>query len=303
MLRGNGVKLGDNFLYKIKTCCPRAGAQVVKAREEYDFLKVCRNYILCRLDSHLRGNDDLIIFMRIKMLQQLSLSLRLRDEAKFSNFYQQNNEQVVRSLQEMAAGNGEQFIYLWGAASSGRTHLLHAVCAQANELHRQAVYIPLGDFTQLQAEILEGLEHTADIICIDDIQSIATHSEWEQALFHFYNRVRQSNSKLIITGNTPPAQLAIKLPDLLSRLAWGLCLTVHSLKDEEKLSALQLRAQCRGLKLSEAVGRFLLNRYSRDMSALFNVLEELDSHALVAQRALTIPFVKEVLEPKHSHSR
>jgi DnaA family protein len=229
------------------------------------------------------------------MFQQLSLGLRLRDDAKFSNFYAKNNEQVVQALHELIAGTGEQFIYLWGSPSSGRTHLLHSVCAYASERYLKTLYIPLTEHQQYHAGIVDELETSTDIVCIDDIDRIAGNSGWEQALFHFYNRARENNTKLIITGNLPPVQLPVKLLDLKSRLSWGLCFHVHSLMDEEKLAALQLRAQCRGLKLSDAVGRFLINRYARDMAALFDVLELLDSRAFVAQRGLTIPFVKEVL--------
>lgn len=230
------------------------------------------------------------------MSQQLSLGLRLRDESTFANFYSKNNEHIIVALQEMLAGTGESFIYLWGVSGSGRTHLLHAICTAAQEAHQQAVYLPLKDFSQWHPDIFDGLEASSNIVCIDDVDSISGNAEWEQALFHFYNRARQAKTILLISGNTAAAQLAIKLPDLRSRLSWGLCFMVASLDDEEKLAALQLRAHARGLKLNESVGRFLLNRYARDTVALFAVLEELDSQALVAQRALTIPFVKTVLD-------
>lgn len=225
---------------------------------------------------------------------QLSLGLRLRDEAKFSNFYPKNNEQTLMTLEEMISGVGEATLFLWGPKSCGRTHLLHAVCARAQELGLSAHYIPLKDAHALSVDMLDGLAHT-EIVCLDDIESIAGNKEWEIALFHFYNQARENQCRLVMTANVPPAQVPVTLPDLRSRLSWGLSLPVHALDDEEKLAALQLRAQCRGLKLNEAVGRFLLNRYARDMSILCEVLEELDSCALVAQRALTIPFVKQVL--------
>ena len=58
---------------------------------------------------------------------------------------------------------------------------------------------------------------------------------------------------------------------------------------------LQLRAELRGFKLPVDVGRFLLNRLSRDMRTLLTTLDELDNASLDAKRKLTIPFVKEAL--------
>ena len=49
------------------------------------------------------------------------------------------------------------------------------------------------------------------------------------------------------------------------------------------------------MKLPVDVGRFLLNRLSREMDLLLNTLDRLDNASLEAQRKLTIPFVKEVL--------
>jgi DnaA family protein len=89
--------------------------------------------------------------------------------------------------------------------------------------------------------------------------------------------------------------MAIKLPDLKSRLAWGVVYQLHALSDEQKLDALKLRAQGRGLDLDLPVGKFLLRRCPRNMAQLFETLELLDQASLAQQRRLTIPFVKEVL--------
>jgi len=65
---------------------------------------------------------------------------------------------------------------------------------------------------------------------------------------------------------------------------------------EEQLAALQLRAQLRGCELPEETGQFLLRRLPRNMTALCNFLDELDEASLVAQRRLTVPFVKAVMK-------
>ena len=79
------------------------------------------------------------------------------------------------------------------------------------------------------------------------------------------------------------------------RLTLALVFQLQSLSDEDKLRALQLRASRRGLQLSDEVGRFILTRGTRSMSALFELLERLDQASLQAQRKLTIPFLKATL--------
>ena len=100
----------------------------------------------------------------------------------------------------------------------------------------------------------------------------------------------------MITGDRPPRQLNLGLPDLASRLDWGQIHKLQPLSGEDKLQALQLRARLRGFELPEDVGRFLLKRLDREMRTLFMTLDQLDRASITAQRKLTIPFVKEILK-------
>lgn len=225
---------------------------------------------------------------------QLALGFRLRDDATFASFLPGNNQQVLRAALDIVKGIGDNFIYIWGAEGAGRSHLLQAICHAAPEANHSAFYVPLSNPDQLAAELFEGLENI-NLVCLDDIERIAGNSFWEEQLFHLFNRIRANNNRLIVTANTTPNNLAIKLPDLKSRLSWGTVYQMQILDDDQKLAALQLRAQSRGLDLDPAVGKFLLRRCPRNMLQLFTTLENLDQESLAKQRRLTIPFVKDVL--------
>jgi DnaA family protein len=77
-----------------------------------------------------------------------------------------------------------------------------------------------------------------------------------------------------------------------SALLAALVLGLASLADEEKILALQLRAQNRGMALEPEVARFILQRSARGMSTLIETLDRLDSATLEAGRRISIPFVK-----------
>lgn len=226
-------------------------------------------------------------------LEQLPLGFRLRDDATFASFLPADNQQVVHAVLNLLQGKGDNYLYIWGAEGSGRSHLLQAICHAAPEFQQTAVYISL-DGKQLNSDLFFGLEHVG-LICIDDVEKIAGNTYWEEQLFHLFNKVRDHNNRLLITGDVPPNNLTIKLPDLKSRLCWGTVYQLHTLNDEQKLAALRLRAQSRGLDLDLAVGKFLLRRCPRNMTQLFKTLEQLDQASLAEQRRLTIPFVKNVL--------
>ena len=220
---------------------------------------------------------------------QLPLSLRLRDDAFFDNFFIGNNAQVVSTLQLRT----EQFIYCYGEAGCGRTHLLQA-CCHAAEKDKAIFYLPLSNYDEFSPEIFESLEDQSRV-CIDDVDFIIGNQKWEEALFYFYNRARDKNVSLLMSAKIPPQQLSCVLPDLKSRLTSALILEIKNLSDTEKMQALQMRAQLRGLQLSEDVANYLIHHYSRNMRDLFMVFEKLDHASLVAKRRLTIPFAKSVL--------
>jgi DnaA family protein len=157
-----------------------------------------------------------------------------------------------------------------------------------------ALYLPAEELETLDPAIFEALE-SYDLVCIDDLQLLLGKPEWEQALFHLYNRLRDTGRRLLISANNTPAHLAVGLADLASRLTWGLVFQLQPLNDADKLAALDAQARARGLVIAEDVLQFLLNHSDRNLRILMRQLDQLDSASLEQKRRVTIPFVKQVL--------
>ena len=228
-------------------------------------------------------------------LPQLPLAVTLQDGVSFENYIVGLNLEAVQAVESCSQMKGERFIYLWGGHSVGKTHLLQSVCRVMSEQNEPCTYLTLKQADEFFPEIFDGLE-ALSLVCIDDVHLIAGKKEWEIALFHLYNRARANNTLLIVSGDASPGHLLLALPDLSSRLAWGLIFQLHPLSDKEKFLALQLRSHRRGFNMPDEVGHFLLSHYSRDTAVLFSILDRLDHASLVAKRRMTIPFVKMVLE-------
>ncbi len=229
------------------------------------------------------------------LFTQLPLGMRLREGATFANFYPGVNRDTVRLLQDEISAERECVIYLWGSRGTGKTHLLQALCHLIATRGYPTAYLPLREAAHFSPEILEGLEHLA-LVVVDDMDAVARDAAWEAALFHLYNRVREKSGRLMMAGLHSPAALDVSLPDLRSRLAGSLVLQLRSLDDKEKAEVMRLQARQRGMEMPEEVAAYLLRRCPRDFTALFALLEVLDLASLAAQRKLTIPFVKEVLQ-------
>lgn len=232
--------------------------------------------------------------------RQLPLNIRLRDEATFDNFWVGDSlarASAVAALRAMAAGTSpDTFLYLWGPSGSGASHLLQAACQEVTA----SQYLPLAELVNATpADLLEGLDQVP-LLCLDNIEAVAGRGDWDEALFHLYNRVREGGGRLVVTGPCAPRDLPDQcpglLPDLQSRLAWGAVYRLEVLDDREKSLALQWRARRRGFELGEEVAQYLLSRSSREPRDLFDCLDRLDCLSLAEKRRLTIPFVRAALE-------
>ena len=235
----------------------------------------------------------------MKKVSQLTLSVQLPDDETFASFQSESNQMVVQQLSHFLDHIGDDIrqvhsLYLFGLTGVGKSHLLHASCAYADTLGITSLCLSFSELTQLSVDVLDGLENI-DLVCLDDIQLIAGNKKWQQGVFDLYNRMIEQNKCLIITGDQSVAQLNISLPDLVSRLSWGLTEQLKPLSDKEKSFALQYRAQQRGLTMNDDVASFLINRLSRDMTSLIAALEQLDQASIREQRRITIPFIKDIL--------
>ena len=232
----------------------------------------------------------------MKPIEQLSLAIALDDQATFDNYYAPNG-----TPQHMATfllkDEGRKFAYLSGGSGTGLSHLLQAISQTAVPGRNVGtVYLPLKDLHSYPpSQVLEGLDK-APLVCIDDLQLVASCQDWQIPLFNLFNNCRDSGTRLVIAAHQPAEQLDIPLADLLSRLKSGVALHLPSFSDADQRRLLQYRSNRRGLYLSDDVALFLLHRLPRDTHTLMQALEHLDKASLREQRRLTMPFVKEILD-------
>jgi DnaA family protein len=226
-------------------------------------------------------------------MDQLPLGLRLADRAVFDTFWPTGNEQLLAHLQAVASGAAAGVTWLAGPHASGKSHLLQATCARAPAA-RRCGFFPLSSLGALGAAALEGLPRL-ELVCLDDVHLAAGNEDWERALFGLYRELEECGGALVAAAPEAPALVRWELPDLASRFAAAAIHALRPLDEADQRHALMLRAKVRGFELPADVARWLQRRYPRDMGTLYRLLDTLDSAALVAQRRLTLPFIRSVL--------
>ncbi len=228
------------------------------------------------------------------MTLQIPLGLSLPVFKRFETFVTGDNALLVDILHKLAIKEGEQQVMLWGAQGAGKSHLLQAVCDLANQYNLLVSYVPLSHFSDMQPDIVAGLEQV-DIVCIDECELIYGNDDWERALFNLINACRETETRMLFASEANPVHAQINLEDLRSRLQWGPVIHLEKLADEQKLAFLQQRAQAKGLVLDDKTAAYILQHYRRDMESLSKLLERLDHASMAAGRRLSVPFVKTVI--------
>ena len=227
-------------------------------------------------------------------MKQMALGVQLRASAVFGSFAVGGNVEAVTALRSP----GALPLWLWGPAGVGKTHLLQAACAGAAV---GAAYFSLADKGGLPPEALSGFE-SARVLCIDDVDAVAGDSSWERALFQLFNAAGDCKTQLIFAARRAPRQADWVLDDWRSRATACVVYQLRELDEAGLMQALTLRAAQRGLQLPAETAEYLLRRLPRDLRSLLEVLDELDQASLVAQRRLTVPFIRDALE-KHASTK
>lgn len=226
------------------------------------------------------------------MSAQLPLALELREGHDLDNFHVGPNGLALASVAAVAEGHERQ-VFVWSGTGQGRSHLLEGAVRRAQRQDRDACLLPASELLPLVPEVLESMEQFA-LLAVDDVDRFAGHPVWEEALFHLYNRVMARGGSLLFSAAAAPGALGWRLPDLATRLAAGPVFRLQPQEEDDLAALLAARAGERGLKINLDVARYMVMRSERSPAALMARLSELDRIALARQRALTIPFLKDV---------
>ena len=130
---------------------------------------------------------------------------------------------------------------------------------------------------------------------MDDLDAVAGNPAWENALFGCFNQVRAAQGRLLISSRKPLSALQFHLPDLQSRLSWGVRQNLHAPDDDGKLAILDQRARALRIELPDDVRAYLIKHSRRDMGSLLSALERLKDAAFAGKRRITVPLAREVL--------
>ena len=222
-------------------------------------------------------------------MKQIALDIGLSEAATLDNYFAGPNEPALQHLQlwTSSATRSPVPTYLWGAAGSGKSHLLMAA---SEALRNQGAKVGWID-----ASVIEPAEfdETWTAVMMDDVERYSAVQQ--QAAFNWFVNAQTYQRWLLAAGSLPPADLGLR-EDLRTRLGWGHVFALQVLSEPDRRSVLRQAADARGVFLGDEVMDFMLSRFSRDLGSLMRLLERLDQYALTQKRALSVSLIKSMLD-------
>ncbi len=170
---------------------------------------------------------------------------------------------------------------LVGPEGSGKSHLAQVWCTKSN-----AKMIEAQDLAS------NALQLGTQALCIENLQAGKFD---ENTLFHALNLARQEQGSILITARDWPQYDLIKLPDLSSRLRALPVVNILPPDDQLLRGVLVKLFGDRQINVDESLISYLILRMPRSLAAARQLVDVIDTQALVEKAEVTRPFVAHVL--------
>ena len=144
----------------------------------------------------------------------------------------------------------------------------------------------------LEPSILEGVSDLS-LVCLDDIDLINSHREWQIALFNLINDCYEKECLLLLSGNINGLEV---IPDLISRIKKMESLRLEAIDDDELLEATKAIAKNLNIEISDKNLNYLINNSKRDIKNIFRTLTQLEKESLERKKSIGLNLIKEIIQ-------
>lgn len=158
-------------------------------------------------------------------------------------------------------------LFIYGGSGLGKTHLLHAIGNYLSEHSPKlnVIYVTTDKFT---TDFINSLQnHTtsrfrevyskADVLIIDDIQSIINKPQVQEQFFNLFNELYQNGKQIVITSDKQPKELNPLEERLRSRFEWGMLADIGVPDVETRIAILNKKAQIERYNVSREVIEYI----------------------------------------------
>ncbi len=247
---------------------------------------------------------------RIPRSSKTSFPSRLDPSCTFSDFVTaRSNGLACSSALDVAIHPSYKYnpLYIFSKWSFGKTHLLHAIGNEAmkKDPDNSAVYLSaeniISQFEKASPGGINGFwreENAPRFLLLDDIQTVASHDKLQRDLLSLCTQFLESKRQLVVAASAPPSQIKNLLPQLRSRLEWGLITEIKIPDQKTKMKVIHQRAKQRGIQFQEDATFFLASS-TNNLKNLVRLIEKIKIHTSLYGNKMDISIVQSILENKH----
>jgi chromosomal replication initiator protein len=243
-----------------------------------------------------------------RLLRRRRSELKLNPDYTFDNFVVGPSNRLAQAscvAVSQSPGNTYNPLFLYGNSGLGKTHLLHAVCSEANQRSDKAV-IQLLSCEEFVNRFIRAIEEgnvagfqsqfrTVDMLVIDDVQFLREREQSQEEFFHTFNALYNSGKQIILSADSPPGKIPSLEERLISRFNWGLVARIDPPSYETRVAIVQKKAHLRGLSISDEIAEYIARKVQANIRELEGALTTLYAVATTAGEQITLELAQTAL--------
>jgi len=196
-------------------------------------------------------------------------------------------------------------LFIYGESGLGKTHLLHAIGAYAQELYGnvRVKYVSSEEFTNDfinsirddKASAFQRRYRDLDILLVDDIQFLENKERTQEEFFHTFNTLYNANKQIVISSDRPPKQLTTLEDRLRSRFEWGLITDIQPPELETRIAILRKKVGQEKLQVPAEVLEYIASKVTRNIRELEGALIRISAYANLNRSPVEMGLAEAVL--------
>jgi len=236
-------------------------------------------------------------------------SLRLHPDYSFENFVVGPSNRLAHAscvAVSQSPGNTYNPLFIYGSSGLGKTHLLHAICFEAQRRLDNAViqFLSCEDFVNrfiraIEEGNLAGFQsqfRTVDALVIDDVQFLREREHSQEEFFHTFNALYNNGKQIILSADSPPGKIPSIEERLISRFNWGLVTRIDPPSYETRVAIIQKKAHLRGLNISDEIAGYIARKVHANIRELEGALTTIYAVATTTSRQIDLELAQTALE-------
>jgi chromosomal replication initiator protein len=270
-----------------------------------------RRVVFNLADSPIEVANTTATVTQSKVINAPKAALRngLNPNLTFDNFVTGKANQLARAAAIQVAehpGTAYNPLFVYGGVGLGKTHLIQAIGNLAYE-HNPKASVRYIHAEQYVSDVVRAYQHKAfdefkkyyhslDLLLIDDIQFFSGKNRTQEEFFYAFNALTEAHKQVIITCDTFHKDISGIEDRLISRLGWGLTVSVEPPELEMRVAILIRKALAESINLDENIAFFIAKHIQSNVRELEGALKRILAYSRFSGEPLSIDLCKETLK-------